>query len=100
VEEGHRSAVLVHLANISYRLGEGRPLSEDDPFGGRDEGNEAFRRCREHLRTNGVDVAAASLRVGRLLAYDGSREAFEGDPQADGMLRRAYRRPYVVPEDV
>jgi hypothetical protein len=47
-----------------------------------------------------VDVAAARLRVGRPLAYDGAREAFEGDPQADGMLRRAYRRPYVVPEDV
>lgn len=39
-------------------------------------------------------------RVGRPLAYDGSREAFAGDPPADGMLRRAYRRPYVVPEDV
>jgi predicted dehydrogenase len=99
VEEGHRSAMLVHLANISYRLGEDRPLSGDDPFEG-DEGNEAFRRLREHLRSNGVDVAAASLRVGRSLAYDGSREAFAGDPQADGMLRRAYRRPYVVPEDV
>ena len=100
VQEGHRSTMLVHLANISYRLGESRPLSGDRPFGRHDEGNAAFRRCRDHLRDNGIDVAKAPLRVGRSLEFDGARESFAGDADADRMLRREYRRPYVVPEDV
>ena len=33
VSEGHLSCVLVHMANISYRLGEERPMSKDEPFG-------------------------------------------------------------------
>jgi predicted dehydrogenase len=100
VQEGHRSTMLVHLANISYRLGDSRPLSGDRPFGRNDEGNAAFRRCRDHLRDNGIDVGKAPLRVGRSLEFDGARESFAGDAEADRMLRRLYRRPFVVPEDV
>jgi hypothetical protein len=57
IEEGHRSTVLPHLANISYRLG-------------------------------------------RTLTFDGARERFANDPEADRMLTREYRAPYVVPPSV
>lgn len=46
VEEGHRSAILVHLANISYRLG-GRKLEFDpqtETFTGDEEANRLLRR--------------------------------------------------------
>jgi len=46
VEEGHQSAVLVHLANISYRLG-GRQLNfdaETETFTGDAEANQYLRR--------------------------------------------------------
>ncbi len=46
VEEGHRSAILVHLANISYRLG-GRKLNFDpqtETFLGDEEANALLRR--------------------------------------------------------
>jgi len=53
--EGHLSASLPHLANISYRLG-------------------------------------------RELHFDGNKEKFVNDREADKMLTRQYREPYVIPK--
>lgn len=55
VEEGHLSAALCHMANISYRLG-------------------------------------------RQLSFDSITETFPGDDQANQLLSRAYRKPFVIPE--
>jgi predicted dehydrogenase len=57
VEVGVTSACLVHLANISYRLG-------------------------------------------RKLAFDPTTLTFPGDADANRMLTRPYRAPYIVPEKV
>jgi len=57
VEEGHLSAALCHLANISFRLG-------------------------------------------RTLAFDPKTEKFVNDKEADALLTRKYRPPFVVPEKV
>jgi predicted dehydrogenase len=57
INEGHYSAALPHLANISYRLG-------------------------------------------RDLKFRGDYEKFANDPEADMMLTRVYRKPYVVPDEV
>ena len=57
LEEGHKSTVLCHMANIAYRLG-------------------------------------------RSLRFDPKRESFIGDEEANSMLSRDYRAPYVVPENV
>ncbi len=54
IEVGHRSSVLPHLANISYRLK-------------------------------------------RELKFDGKKEQFIMDPEANRLLKREYRKPYVVP---
>jgi predicted dehydrogenase len=98
VLEGHLSASLCHLANISYRLGELRPITKDDPFTC-EEGNEAFNRTRKHLTENGVDLAKTQLRVGRTLSFDPKAEKFVNDPEADKLLTREYRKPFVVPEN-
>lgn len=45
-------------------------------------------------------LANISYRLGRELAFDGEKEKFVNDPQADAMLTRNYRKPYVVPEKV
>ncbi len=55
---GHYSASLVHLANISYRLG------------------------------------------GRELKFDGTAEQFINDPEANELLSRNYREPFVVPKEI
>ncbi len=41
-----------------------------------------------------------SYRLGRVLEFDAEREKFNGDTEADAMLTREYRHPYVVPQSV
>jgi predicted dehydrogenase len=57
IEEGAMSCVLMHLANVSYRLG-------------------------------------------RTLNWDAKTWSVKNDPEANRMLTRQYRAPYVVPEKV
>ncbi|KPK86192.1 MAG: dehydrogenase [Bacteroides sp. SM23_62_1] len=45
-------------------------------------------------------LANISYRLGRELKFMGDYEKFANDPEADTMLGRRYRRPYVVPEEV
>src|ERR1051326_7252561 len=57
IEEGAISTTLVHLANISYK-------------------------------------------VGRTLHFDASTYSVKGDPEAQKLFTRDYRKPFVVPEKV
>ena len=57
IEEGHYSCALLHLANISYR-------------------------------------------VGRTLNFDPIKEEIIGDKEAQAMMKRNYRAPFVIPEKV
>lgn len=57
IREGFYSCALIHLGNISYRLG-------------------------------------------RSLEFDPEKMKFVNDPQADALLTRQYREPYVLPENV
>ena len=45
-------------------------------------------------------LANISYRLGRHLIFDGATEKFVKDKEADKMLTREYRKPYVVPEVV
>jgi len=45
-------------------------------------------------------LANISYRVGRKLKFAGEYEKFANDPEADELLSRVYRIPYVVPEIV
>jgi predicted dehydrogenase len=45
-------------------------------------------------------LANISYRLGRELHFDGATERFISDTEADKMLARIYRNPYVVPENV
>ena len=57
IEEGHLSAALMHLSNISYR-------------------------------------------VGRSIEFDPKKEVIVKDAEANGMLKRKYRAPFIVTETV
>jgi len=101
--DGHLSAALCHLGNVSYRLGEPRELGElDAPFGEVEAANEAIERSRDHLAENGVDLAAVPTRLGPTLRFDPISERFEGQHavEANAHLTRPYRGPFVVPESV
>lgn len=45
-------------------------------------------------------LANISYRLGRQLEFQGEYEQFANDPEADRMLTRKYRKPYVVPKQV
>jgi len=100
--EGHRSALLAHLGNISYRLGTDVPFNKQAKAFGDDRlAYEAFEGMKQHLvDAAGLDLAGARYRLGRFLRFDAEAEKFVGDPAADQMLTHSYRAPFVVPEKV
>lgn len=53
-----------------------------------------------HMSTSLCHLANISYRVGRSLRFNGTSEKFADAPDADALLTRVYREPYVVPESV
>ncbi|MDE0629690.1 MAG: Gfo/Idh/MocA family oxidoreductase [Bryobacterales bacterium] len=53
-----------------------------------------------HLSTSLCHLANISYRVGRKLEFDPDSETFAGDDEANRLLTRQYREPYVVPDQV
>jgi predicted dehydrogenase len=99
--EGHYSAALCHLANISYRLGQVVPFhKKSKALGDNKELYETLARMEEHLGDNGVKFDGLNYRLGRKLTVDATAEAFVGDSEADKLLTRDYRKPFVVPEKI
>jgi hypothetical protein len=100
--EGHRSALLAHLGNISYRLGEEAPFDRlTKTFDGHKMLRESFEDMKRHLADAGrLELASSTCRLGRTLSFDAQAEKFVGAPDADRLLSRPYRAPFVVPERV
>jgi predicted dehydrogenase len=107
IEQAHISSALCHMANISYRLGQGLPA------GGVKEGiarsselTEAFARFQDHLSSNGVDPDVSPDVLGPWLDFSGGEERFVSGARYDAgfwanqLLKRVYRPPFVVPENV
>ena len=53
-----------------------------------------------HVSTVLPHLANIAYRCGRTLEFDGQSERFIGDRQANALLRRDYRKPFVVPDKV
>ncbi|MGH9340934.1 MAG: Gfo/Idh/MocA family protein [Acidobacteriota bacterium] len=53
-----------------------------------------------HLSSSLCHLANISYRTGRTLTFNPQSEKFINDPEADALLRREYRSPFVVPESV
>ena len=100
--EGHRSALLAHLGNVSYRLGEDVPFDKvTKTFDGDKIFRESFEDMKRHLADTGrVDLANSTYRLGRTLSFDAQAETFVGAPEANRLLSRPYRGLFVVPERV
>lgn len=99
--EGHLSAALGHLGNISYRLGAAQGLLDSvAPFGDAEAANESFHRFRDHLTTNGLDPSTTQYLMGPRLTMEGDRFVGDWSAEANAMLTRNYREPFVVPAEV
>jgi len=51
-----------------------------------------------HLSAALPHLANIAYQTGRALEFDGQAERFKGDKEADALLTREYRAPYVVPD--
>ena len=103
VLEGHLSAALCHMGNISHRLGqEASRETILERMGGSKDLVEAFERFQDHLLLNGVDVKTTPRVIGPWLTMDPKRERFTGEfaDEANRLVRGTYREPFVVPAQV
>ena len=99
--EGHISAALVHTGNISYRLG--KPMSPEairDAAKGNSDLTESLGRMEEHLGANQVDLQKTPLILGEVLKINPKTQRFTNNNEANQLLTREYRKPFVVPEKV
>jgi hypothetical protein len=103
IEVGHLSAALCHMANTSYRLGKHMKPDEikaalaDNP-----EMLDSFNRMLEHLAANEVDLEKEPITMGPILTMDPQKEQYVGEysDMANMFLKRNYREPFIVPENV
>ena len=102
--EGHLSSSLCHMANISHRLGQQCPQEEiRERLGGNSAALDSLGRLEKHLAANEIDVKKGSVTLGPWLEFDPEKEEFVGEWPAfwaNKLVKRNYRKPFVVPETV
>jgi predicted dehydrogenase len=103
IREGHFSSALCHVGNISYRLGRTMVpqeiASQLKEYTLHDEVLRTFERMVGHLRDNAIDLDQPQLTAGPLLSIDTDRERFTDVMEANALLSRDDRPPFVVPEE-
>ncbi len=100
--EGHLSAALCHLGNISYRLGDlhtaGETADRLTQIKTHEKVQETLDRTIAHLNENHVKLGGdTKFRVGKSLQFDPQAETFVGNEAANRFLTRDYRAPFIVP---
>ncbi|HEY1186410.1 MAG TPA: Gfo/Idh/MocA family oxidoreductase [Gemmata sp.] len=98
IAEGHLSAALCHLANISYRLGTEKPVGQmaGTPATTDKRVNEFASGLVDHLKANKVDVEKVVGKLGRVLAIDTKNEKIKDSAEANAMLFREYRKGFEL----
>ncbi len=100
-EVAHYSAALCHLGNISYRLGKPVPMqARPRLLGDNSEVVAGFDALHDNLKAVDIQLDSDTYQLGRVLNLDPATEKFIEDEEADQLLTRPYREPYVVPEEV
>ena len=85
--------VLDHGADMRMEHREDSPLR-------RDRGQPVSDVFSHHRALTTCHLANIAIRVGRPLKWDPVKEQIVKDSEAQAMLRRQYRQPFVVPEKV
>jgi len=101
--EGHLSSALCHMGNVSYRLGsQASPDQIMEIIKGDKEMTDSFERFEQHLLANGVDFKSTPRILGPTLTMDIESEKFVGQfsDKANELVKRNYREPFVVPQQV
>lgn len=103
IEEGHISSALCHTGNISYQLGHGVDAAGALQAMGKvktaDNVSATMERTLAHLKDNDVDLSGIQFTLGPNLAFDPKSETFVDNDEANALLTRKYRKPFVVPTE-
>jgi predicted dehydrogenase len=103
IAEAHVSTGLVHLGNISHRLGtEVAPEQILERVAFNADFLRAWERMSAHLEANGIDVRKTPPVLGPFLQFDPAAERFVGAfaDEANRHLKRDYRKGFEVPDRV
>lgn len=102
--EGHLSSSLCHMANISQQLGSHASSDEiREKMSSESNALETLERLQTHLDANQIDLQKTPVTLGPWLAMDADKEQFRNCPdaaQANKLVSRNYRKPFVIPERV
>ncbi len=103
VREGHLSAGISHLGNISYYMGEQNHVGVDDLSAAlkdvvsQDDNELTLQRTIQHLKQNNVDLEKYPVSLGPKLEFDPERELFTNNAEANSHLSREYRSGFECP---
>ena len=98
IQEGHYSAALAHIGNVSWRLGKiDSEAAIRKAFGDNEVTQKAVDAVFQNLSDALPDLKNPQFQLGPKLAFDPVAEKFVGNEQANAMLTRQYRAPFVVP---
>ncbi len=101
--EGHLSAGISHLGNISYYMGQNNKVSVSElrtelaKVRSLDDNEATLNRTVQHLEDNGVELDKYPISLGVQLAFDPDKEVFTNAPEANAMLGREYRDGFECP---
>ncbi len=103
VREGHLSAGISHLGNISYYVGERNHVTVEEAgkvlkgIKSLDDNAETLKRTVVHLADNKHDLKTYPLSMGPVLTFDPVKEVFPDNSDATALCTREYREGFVCP---
>ena len=102
INKAHLSAACCHLGNISYRLGQQvSGNTRPDVLDKHEEVAKSWETIEQTVKgTLGLDLSKSTYQLGPMLKFNPKTEKFVDNAQADKLLTRPYRAPFVVPENV
>jgi hypothetical protein len=82
-------------------LGKREPLNKvKESLGDNPQVLSTFLTLCENLKAVDVKLDTSEYQLGRVLKFDPATEKFIGDEEANQLLTRDYRAPFVVPKEV
>jgi predicted dehydrogenase len=102
ITEAHPSSACCHLGNISYRMGEQvSGTTRPDVLDRHEEITKSWETIQQTVKgTIGLDLSKNTYQLGPMLKFNPGKEKFVDNTDANKLLTRPYRAPFVVPEKV
>ncbi len=103
LSECHISSSMCHMAAISHRIGKQMGSNQImDIIKGDKIAADTWAAFEQHLKANNVDFAKEPPTMGAMLTLDPNTERFTGElaDQANALVKREYRAPYIIPDNI